>query len=918
MPPRMLSLRGAAEHNLQDLDVDLPHEKLLAITGVSGSGKTSLAFDTLYAEARRRFLLALGATGLARQVRAPRLRRLEGVAPAVAIDQGRARQNPRSTVAIIGGLHEYLRLLFARLGQARCLRCGAPVHSQRLEEAYETGAGLPAGTQLTVLAPRRLQEGEEVAAFVEAIDRTGYQRLRVGGRILSIEEVEPAVLEPSGRAEVVVDRLTVKPETLRRLHGSLEAALEVGEGQVVLLWEGGEQRFSVRPSCSACATPFRPLSPALFSFNSAQGACPSCRGLGLGRHLDSERLFADQASLEEALGPLWTGELPQILSAFCSRQGLDPDTPVRQWPPQARDQLWQGQGRFKGLRRILEAELKCLQPQATGEAQTWFEERLGEAPCPACGGTRLVREALAVEFEGHTIASLCAHSIEQAAGIFARLGFAGPRAVVGQALAAQIRGRLETLAELGLGYLQLDRRADTLSSGEFQRLRLGTALGARMSQVLYVLDEPSVGLHARDAERLLRVLRSLRDAGNTVLVVEHDLALIRGADHVVDLGPGAGVDGGRIAAQGTPAEVMAADSLTGRYLSGRRRLAGGARRSIAPEGWLEIQGASGHNLKTVTAAFPLGNLVCVTGVSGSGKSTLVHETLYPLLALHLGQSQRRPLPCEACRGLEQVERVVEVDQHPIGRTPRSNPATYTGLLRDMRLLYAELPDSRLRGYRPSHFSFNAPEGACPECRGSGRSAFGPDLFADLEILCANCGGRRFRGEVLEVRYRGRSIADALDLSIEEGLELFGAIPEIARRLRMLAEVGLGYLRLGQPAPSLSGGEAQRVKLATELSRPQGRRTLYLLDEPTTGLHLEDVRFLLELLQRLVDQGNSVIVVEHHLELIAAADYVIDLGPEGGEAGGEVVAVGPPREIARVERSWTGRFLKELLARSAGH
>ena len=904
MSGRIISLRGGAEHNLKDLDLDLPHGRLIAITGVSGSGKTSLAFDTLNAEARRRFLLTANPGGARRL--APRFRLLEGLAPALAIAQDRAPQNPRSTVAVLAGIYDYLRLLFSRLGQAHCLRCGAPVYCQRFEEVYETGAALPVGTALTVLALRRVPADGDPADFLAAIDRTGYRRFRLAGQLCSLEEVDPAALSPGSWVEIAVDRLVVKPETLRRLQGSLEAALEVGEGQLVLAWEDGERRFSVLPSCSACSTPFRPLTTALFSFNSSQGACPACRGLGRLQQLDLDQVLGQvQTSLAEALGPLWTGELRTQLLVFCNRHHLDPEAPLTSWTPQDRQQLWDGPGkRAKGLRHWLDT------PGNRERAPDWFAARLGDTSCPACGGRRLVPEALAVELGGYTIASLCACPATQAAQILTDLPFTGALAPVGETLTAQVGRRLATLQELGLGYLTLDRRADTLSSGEFQRLRLSAALGAGLTQVLYVLDEPSSGLHPRDAGRLLTFLQTLRDAGNTVLVVEHDPLLIRGADHLVDLGPGAGLHGGHLLAQGTPAEVMATDSPTGRYLSGRTQLERGPRRPPGPEGWLHLKGASGHNLKDISVSFPLGNLVCVTGVSGSGKSTLVHHTLYPLLAQGLGQAASRPLPCEGCRGMELIERLVGVDQRPLGRSPRSNAATYTGLMGDLRLLYAQIPEARMRGYTASHFSFNAPEGACPECRGSGLAQDGD--WDELAKACLSCGGNRYRGEVLDIRYRELNIVETLELSVTEAKTRFEAIPALARRLDLLDQVGLGYLHLGQPAPSLSGGEAQRVKLATELSRPSHRHTLYVLDEPTTGLHLEDVRFLLELLQRLVDQGNTALVIEHHLELIGAADYVIDLGPEGGEAGGELVAVGTPQEIAATEGSWTGQYLKAQL------
>jgi len=920
MPPKNLSIRGAAENNLQHLDLDLPHGALIVITGVSGSGKTSLAFDTIFAEGRRRFLVALDQTGqgLMRRLRAPRVSRIEGLVPAVAIGQGGGRQNSRSTVATLAGVYDYLRLLFARMGRPHCTVCGAEVRAQRFEEVYETAAGLPAGTKLVVLAPRRLQEGEDEGSFLEWVDRSGYRRIRAGGEMLLLEEAEPAAIQ-GRRLEVVVDRLVVKPDTARRLKGSLQAALEAGEGQVCLvkMESGEEMAFSVRPSCSACGAPFRPITPALFSFNSSQGACPACRGLGTQSGLSFVQVFEDgRATLEEALGPLWQefghGELRQRIDRFCRQYRVNPDTPVGEWDEEAASRLWQGtsrRGGFAGLSRWLEQ----ICSRAAGEELGWLEERLGDAPCPACGGARLRPEALAVEIEGKNVAEIAAHSIEGGGALFDGLRFAGPRRAIGQTVAAQIRRSLHILQDLGLGYLGLDRRADSLSSGEFQRLRLGSALGSGMTQVLYVLDEPSVGLHARDAERLLNALEQLRDAGNTVLVVEHDRAIIRRGDLVVDLGPGAGRQGGRLVARGTPAEIRAADSLTGRYLSGARRLGGGRGRTPGAQGWLRLEGACGHNLKDLSVAFPLGNLVCVTGVSGSGKSTLVEETLYPLLAARLHRAERRPLPYASCRGVERLERAVAVDQKPIGRTPRSNAATYTGLLGPIRRLYAELPGARWRAYRPGHFSFNAPEGACAECGGSGLSAVRPGIFADLEVVCQSCGGRRYKSAVLDIRFRSRNIAEVLEMSVAEAGQLFEAVPEVARRLQLLEEVGLGYLRLGQRTSSLSGGEAQRVKLAAELGRTQRVHTLYILDEPTTGLHLEDVRLLMELAQRLVDESNTVVVVEHHVELIAAADYVIDLGPEGGEAGGRVVATGPPRDIAAVEESWTGRFLQQHFA-----
>jgi excinuclease ABC subunit A len=916
-----ITIRGAAEHNLRQVDLDLPARQLVVFSGVSGSGKSSLAFDTIYAEARRRYLLALEGEGtsLVQGLKTPRVAHIDGLAPAVAIDQGRGRQNPRSTVSSLSGIHDYLRLLFARLGQPHCLVCGASVGSQRFEEVYETALGLPEGTKLTVLAPRRLQQGQDAAKMLEEIDRTGYRRLRVDGTLYLVEGLEPQQIQ-SGRLEIVVDRLVVKAETRRRLKGSLEAALETGDGQLVLwLADGEEKRFSVRPSCSQCAVPFEPVTPALFSFNTPQGACPECRGLGVERGLAFSQVFADgRATYGEALGLLWSEyghqDLRKKIEAFCKQYGVDAELAVGDWGEEIKERFWQGtnrRGSFIGVYRWLER----LAGKASGEEGAWFEERLGDAPCRICQGQRLRPEALAVEVDGVYLGTLSRLSVEAASACLRQMTFAEAQAEMARAILEPVGRILEVLLDLGLGYLALERPADSLSSGEFQRLRLGAVLGLGMSEMLYVLDEPTMGLHARDSLRLLGALKTLRDGGNSVLVVEHDATLIGAADYLVDLGPGAGEQGGQVVAVGTPAMVQAAGGMTGDYLAGRWRLAASRLRPVGAGGWLKVEGASGHNLQDIDVALPLGTLVCVTGVSGSGKSSFVDDTLYRLLAAHLQHGERAPLPYKTCMGIDALERVVAVDQKPIGRTPRSNAATYTGLLQGIRRLFTELPESRVRGYKPAHFSFNAVEGACPGCKGSGMGAAQRGVFEDLQSLCAECGGRRYKDEVLEIRYRERSIAEILEFSVAEATLFFDAIPDLARRLRLMQEVGLGYLRLGQPATRLSGGEAQRVKLATELGRPQQRHTLYILDEPTTGLHLEDVRYLLELLQRLVDEDNSVVVVEHHIEFIAAVDYVIDLGPEGGAGGGRVVATGTPEQVAQVEGSWTGHYLQRYFNRS---
>ena len=918
----------------------MPHGCLIAISGVSGSGKSSLAFDTIYAEARRRYLLSLDLSqaALVQRARAPRARVIEGLAPAIAIDQGRGGgHSARSTTATLTGLYDYLRLLFARLGEPRCLACGSAVQTHRFETVYEMAAGLQQGTKLLVLAPQRPDTEESGADLLSRVDRSGYRRLRIDGQIKLVEEIDPRILDdrvPGVGVEVVVDRLVVQDDSGSRLKGSLQAAVEIGQGQICLLpltsedsrgatgsqCSSPEMRFSVSPTCTQCSQPFRAVTPSLFSFNSSQGACSECRGLGTEQGLEFGRVFSYGAhSIAEALGPLWQEfgrrDLREKVMRLCSALDVDTDTAVGEWvDDDLVRHLWNGKGRRLGIRRLLEQ----VAAKASGDELAWLEDRLADTPCATCKGARLNPEALAVTLpEGESIASLASKSIDEALDFMSTLRFEESRRAVGDAISAEICEQLRRLVDLGLGYLTLNRCAHSLSSGEFQRLRFAAAIGSGMTQMLYVLDEPSVGLHARDTDKLARTLGQMRDAGNTVIVVEHDLDLLRQADHLVDMGPGAGANGGCIEAQGTPAEVGAGSSPTGKYLGGTRRLGSGRGRVPGERGWLRLEGARGHNLKSVNVAFPLENFICVTGVSGSGKSSLVLETVLPVLAARLHKAESRPLPHDSCEGIDRIERVVSVDQRQIGRSTRSNAATFTGLFGPIRRLFAELPEARMRGYRPAHFSFNAAQGACEDCGGTGLAADrGEGLLEGLVAACHTCGGRRYKREVLDVRYRELSVAQVLELSVAQASTVFEPIPDVARRLSLMQELGLGYLHLGQPASSLSGGEAQRIKLATELSRPQRSRTLYILDEPTTGLHLEDIDHLVELLQRFVDGGHSVIVVEHNIDLIAAADYIIDLGPEAGEAGGELVAAGTPADVARNEFSWTGRFLARRLAEAA--
>jgi len=919
-----IEVRGACEHNLKHVDVDVPHERIIAITGVSGSGKSSLAFDTIYAEARRRFLLSAGgsAAAFADRLQPPRVERIDGLRPALAIAQARHRPSARSTAGTVTGISDFLRLLFARVGRARCLHCGEPVEVHRLEEVYEHAAARPEGTRLVVLAPLVTPtDGDAARACIAHVERSGFRRLRIGGDMHLLEDIDmnDVIDQP---LEVVVDRVVVKLNTRRRLRGSLQAAAQAGEGAVVLLDHdtGVEARFSVRPGCARCGAAFPEITPALFSFNSPTGACSECRGTGLSAGAAFEGLLSPGEAPMSSLAPMWERfghrKLRKDLDAFCKRAGVDGSAPLSEWPQGGVSALWEGERRrrgagFPGLRRWLSGQLGRTQHR---DEAAWLEDLAGDSDgveCPACSGRRLSPAALAVQIDGDSIADLMARPVAAAADRVDALRVPEEAREIADHILGSVREALSTFGELGLGYLSLDRRARSLSAGELQRLHLVAALGSGLSQVLYVLDEPSAGLHARDTQRLGAALRRLRDGGNTVILVEHDLDLIAAAEGVVELGPGAGEEGGQVVASGAVSQLEAADTATGRALRHAGGDGGSRGRTPGAGGWLRLTGARGHNLKGIDVAIPLGCLVCVSGVSGSGKSSLVHDTVHPVLSARLQYGERRPLAFDQVHGHDLLERVVAVDQAPIGRSARSNAATYTGLMAALRNLFVDLPEARLRGYRAGHFSFNS-LGACTACGGSGRD---PEAegFEDLPVPCVTCSGSRYNREVLEIRFRDHSIDDVLQCSVVEALGLFTNVPEAAQRLRLLADLGLGYLRLGQPASSLSGGEAQRVKLAAELGRPTRERTLYILDEPTSGLHHQDVAYLLELLQRLVDRDNTVLVVEHELSVIAAADHVIDLGPEAGQAGGEVVIAGTPQDVAACAASHTGRYLATFLA-----
>ncbi|TLM65486.1 MAG: excinuclease ABC subunit UvrA [Deltaproteobacteria bacterium] len=933
-------IRRACEHNLQCIDVDIPRDRLVVITGVSGSGKSTLAFDTIYAEGQRRYVESLSA--YARQflelMDKPDVESIEGLSPAIAIEQKTTSKNPRSTVGTVTEIYDYLRVLFARAGQVHCPDCGRAITSQTVEQMVDRILALPAGTRLLVLAPIVRGRKGEYRKELKQLQADGFARVRIDGTLYELPETPELDKQKKHTLEVVVDRLVVKDGLHARLAESLETALRLADGlvQVEPVGDGGPpQLFSARHACVDCGVSLPEIAPRTFSFNSPHGACPECTGLGTRHYFDPELIVPDpQRTLRGgALAPWSTRTgfyyLP-ILEALGEHYGFDLDTPYADLDARHREILLHGSGEepirffydqggqrvyyrrpFEGVVPNLERRLKESESEQQRER---LEEFLSDRPCPACRGARLKPAALAVRIGGRNIREVCALSVTAAQQFFAALELPPREAEIARRVLKEVRERLAFLAGVGLDYLTLDRAAGSLSGGEGQRIRLATQIGSSLVGVLYILDEPSIGLHQRDNRRLLDTLKRLRDLGNTVLVVEHDEETILEADHVIDMGPGAGVHGGRIVAEGPPAAILAAPaSLTGDYLAGRKRipLPDSRRR---PKGVLTVRGAGANNLRGIDVEIPLGVMTCVTGVSGSGKSTLVIDTLYRALAQHLHHAKERPGVLTAVEGLEQLDKVIDIDQSPIGRTPRSNPATYTGVFTDIRDLFAQLPEAKLRGYGPGRFSFNVKGGRCEACQGDGILRIEMHFLPDVYVQCEICKGARYSRETLEVRYKGRNIAEVLAMTASQAVEFLGNVPVIRRKLETLCAVGLGYITLGQSATTLSGGEAQRVKLAKELGKRATGRTIYILDEPTTGLHFDDIRKLLEVLQRLVDAGNTVLIIEHNLDIIKSADYLIDLGPEGGGGGGLVVACGTPEEVVRIPASHTGRYLAPYLAR----
>ena len=933
-------IRGAREHNLRSVDVRIPKKKLVVLTGVSGSGKSSLAFDTLYAEGQRRYVESLSAYArqFLGQMEKPRYDTLRGLSPTISIEQKTTGTNPRSTVGTITEISDYLRVLYARVGTQHCHSCGEPVRSQTAEQIARELAGLPEGSRLMLMAPLLVNRKGEHRELLAEARRAGYVRLRVDGEVRETEEVEALDKRRKHTVEAVIDRIVVKREARPRLTESVEQALRVGEG-TLLAWTQaqGDRVFSEKMACADCGLSFPELTPQSFSFNSPQGMCVECNGLGTRVEIDPQRVIPDDSlSLDEGAVLPWgpkvseqTGWSHGFRGQILGQLGIDTRRPLSGLTQRQRELLLYGAGerRFpvkwkgrSGGRGQFEQSWEGLLPrlhrrfmQASSErAKRWYGRFIGDAECSGCRGSRLRAESAAVRVGGRSIVELSALTVDEAGAFFRELALEGAAGQIAAEVRKEIRSRLDFLSAVGLGYLSLDRAGPTLSGGEAQRIRLASQVGSELTGVIYILDEPSIGLHQRDNRRLLTTLERMRDIGNTVVVVEHDEETIRAADHVIDFGPGAGVLGGRIVHAGTPKSLERnRKSLTGAYLSGRARIPVPEERRRA-SGSLKIGGATENNLGDLDVEFPLGVLTAVTGVSGAGKSTLVNDILYPALARELHQSTRRVGRHRTLLGLEQIDKVIRIDQRPIGRTPRSNPVTYIKVFDEIRRLFATLPESRVHGYKPGRFSFNVKGGRCEACQGDGVRQIEMHFLPDVFVRCEECAGRRFNEATLRVRYKGRSISDVLELTVREAAELFSAHKNIAGPLGLLTDVGLDYLHLGQSSPTLSGGEAQRIKLARELAKRATGRTLYLLDEPTTGLHFDDVRKLLDVLQRLVDAGNSVVVIEHNLDVIKCADWVIDLGPEGGPEGGELVACGSPEQVARIKGSHTGRHLAALL------
>jgi len=935
-----LLVKGARVHNLKNIDVVIPRDKLVVITGLSGSGKSSLAFDTIYAEGQRRYVESLSAYArqFLGQMDKPDVDYIEGLSPAISIDQNTTSRNQRSTVGTVTEIYDYLRLLFARVGHPHCPQCGRPITQQTVEQIVDNLMSLPEGSRIQILAPLvKGRKGEHVKIFAD-IRKNGYVRVRVNGEMMEVTNEIKLAKNKKHTIEVVVDRIIIRPESVSRLADSLELAFKLAGGSVLIdVTDGEEMVFSQNFACTECGISMEEISPRMFSFNNPYGACPECSGLGTKLEMDHDLIIPDKSrTIAEGAIAAWPsngGWYFQALVNVGQAYGFDVHTPINKLTADQMQIILFGTGERKityrfakeGRSHVFQAPFEGVinnlmrrhRETNSEDMREDIENYMSTNPCPKCQGARLKPESLAVMVGDKSIYEVTRLPVKEAVKFFDSLTFTERENMISRQVMKEIRERLGFLANVGLDYITLDRAAGTLSGGEAQRIRLATQIGSSLVGVLYILDEPSIGLHQRDNQRLIHTLEHLRDLGNTLVVVEHDEETMLASDHIIDIGPGAGEHGGYVVAQGTVKEIIAEKkSITGQYLSGKKKIPLPAVRRKPNGNWLWIEGAVENNLKEIDVRIPLGVFVCVTGVSGSGKSTLVNEILYKRLAGDLHGAKAKPGEHAAIRGLDHLDKVINIDQSPIGRTPRSNPATYTGVFDAIRDIYAQTPEAKVRGYKPGRFSFNVRGGRCEACRGDGIIKIEMHFLPDVYVPCEVCKGKRYNRETLEVRYKGKTIAEVLDMIVDEAVEFFKNIPKIHRKLKTIQDVGLGYIRLGQPATTLSGGEAQRVKLATELSRRSNGKTMYILDEPTTGLHIADIHKLLGVLERLVEAGDTVVVIEHNLDVIKTADYVIDLGPEGGDRGGTVVAEGTPEEVAGEPASFTGQFLKPILERES--
>ncbi len=932
-------IKGAREHNLKNINLIIPRNKLIVMTGLSGSGKSSLAFDTIYAEGQRRYVESLSsyARQFLGQMEKPDVDYIEGLSPAISIDQKTTSRNPRSTVGTVTEIHDYLRLMYARIGVPHCPKCGKPIQQQTVDQIVDQIMALPERTKLMILAPVVRGRKGEFVKMLEDMTKQGYVRARIDGELCELSDPPKLVKNKKHTVEIVIDRLAVRPDIQQRLTDSLETAMKLAEGLVIAsVIDGEETLFSQNYACPDCGISIGELTPRMFSFNNPYGACPTCSGLGMLMKIDPGIVIPDRSlSLNQGAIQVsgWnSGEFDSMahtyLTALSEQYGFSLDTPVKDLPESAMNILLYGtngekvrihytrgdgggtfSAPFEGIITNLERRYRETNSDAM---KNLYEGYMSQVPCPDCGGKRLKKESLAVTIKERNLAEISDLSVRDCRAFFDGITLTERERIIAHQILKEIQSRLGFLTDVGLGYLTLSRSAGTLSGGEAQRIRLATQIGSGLVGVLYILDEPSIGLHQRDNRRLLNSLKGLRDLGNTLIVVEHDEETMLDADWIVDVGPGAGIHGGEIVAEGTPQQIMANPaSLTGQYLSGKKFVPIPAYRR-EPSGWLTIRGARTNNLKNIDVKLPLGVITCVTGVSGSGKSSLVNEILYKSLSKMLNRSRQRAGAHDGIDGVEQLNKIIAIDQSPIGRTPRSNPATYTGLFDMIRDVFAATPDAKARGYKPNRFSFNVKGGRCEACSGDGIIKIEMHFLSDVYVPCEVCKGRRYNRETLEVRYKGKNIYEVLEMTVDEALDFFRPIQKIARKLETMRDVGLGYVKLGQPATTLSGGEAQRVKLATELSRQATGRTIYVLDEPTTGLHVADVERLIQVLDRLAESGNTVVVIEHNLDVIKTADYIIDLGPEGGDGGGTVVTTGTPEAVAECEASFTGQYLKRAL------